>query len=87
MGAAVARVALEAARSRGVEAGGVTRDSNAHLTASLSLSTDGRGRRVDRGPEGIKSPAFAGFRALLQRERHHGLGLGLLDGKAGTTRS
>ena len=40
MGAAVARVALEgAARSREVEAGGVTRDSNAHLTASLSLST------------------------------------------------
>jgi hypothetical protein len=40
MGAAVARVALEAAaRSRDEEAGGVTRDSNAHSTASLSLST------------------------------------------------
>jgi hypothetical protein len=40
MGAAVARVALGgAARSRHEEAGGVTRDSNAHLTASLSLST------------------------------------------------
>jgi hypothetical protein len=40
MGAAVARVALKAAaRSRDVEAGGVTRDSNAHSTASLSLST------------------------------------------------
>jgi hypothetical protein len=36
MGAAVARVALEGARrSRDAEAGGVTRDSNAHLTASL----------------------------------------------------
>jgi hypothetical protein len=35
MDAAVARVALEGAgRSRDVEAGGVTRDSNAHLTAS-----------------------------------------------------
>ena len=40
MGAAVARVALESARrSRDVEAGGVTRESNAHLTASLKLST------------------------------------------------
>lgn len=40
MDAAVARVALEAAaRSRDEEAGGVTRDSNAHSTASLSLST------------------------------------------------
>ena len=40
MSADVARVALEAAaRSRDVEAGGVTRDSNAHSTASLSLST------------------------------------------------
>jgi hypothetical protein len=38
MGAAVARVALEAARrSRDVEAGGVTRESNAHLTASLEI--------------------------------------------------
>lgn len=62
MGAAVARVALEgAARSRGQEAGGVTRDSNAHLTASLSLSTDGRARRVDRGPACIKSPMFTTF--------------------------
>jgi len=35
MGAAVARVALEGVRrSRDAEAGGVTRDSNAHLTAS-----------------------------------------------------
>ena len=40
MGAAVARVALESARrSRDVEAGGVTHESNAHLTASLKLST------------------------------------------------
>lgn len=40
MGAAVARVALEAAaRSHEEEAGCVTRDSNAHSTASLSLST------------------------------------------------
>jgi hypothetical protein len=40
MDAAVARVALEAAaRSRDEEAGRVTRDSNAHSTASLSLST------------------------------------------------
>jgi hypothetical protein len=40
MGAAVARAALEGARrSRDAEAGGVTRDSNAHLTASLKLST------------------------------------------------
>jgi hypothetical protein len=36
MGAAVARVALDGARrSADEEAGGVTRDSNAHLTASL----------------------------------------------------
>jgi hypothetical protein len=35
MGTDVARVALESARRSGdVEAGGVTRDSNAHLTAS-----------------------------------------------------
>jgi len=35
MGAAVARAALEGARrSDDAEAGGVTRDSNAHLTAS-----------------------------------------------------
>jgi hypothetical protein len=35
MGAAVARVALEGVwRSGDAEAGGVTRDSNAHLTAS-----------------------------------------------------
>jgi hypothetical protein len=35
MGAGVARAALEGAwRSRDVEAGGVTRGSNAHLTAS-----------------------------------------------------
>jgi hypothetical protein len=35
MGAAVARAALESARPSSVaEAGGVTRDSNAHLTAS-----------------------------------------------------
>ena len=35
MGAAVARATLESARRSGdVEAGGVTRDSNAHLTAS-----------------------------------------------------
>jgi hypothetical protein len=35
MGAVVARAALEGARrSDDVEAGGVTRDSNAHLTAS-----------------------------------------------------
>jgi len=35
MGAVVARAALEGAlRSCDVEAGGVTRDSNAHLTAS-----------------------------------------------------
>jgi hypothetical protein len=35
MGAAVARAALEGARrSADVEAGSVTRDSNAHLTAS-----------------------------------------------------
>jgi hypothetical protein len=39
MGAAVARVALESARPRDVEAGGVTHESNAHLTASLKLST------------------------------------------------
>jgi len=39
----VARAALESVRrSDEVEAGGVTRDSNAHLTASLRLSTDGR---------------------------------------------
>lgn len=62
MGAAVARVALEeAARSREVEAGGVTRDSNAHLTASLSLSTDGRARRVDPRNACIKSPMFTTF--------------------------
>lgn len=35
MGTVLARAALEGAgRSRGTEAGGVTRDSNAHLTAS-----------------------------------------------------
>ena len=35
MGTAVARAALEGARrSEAAEAGGVTRDSNAHLTAS-----------------------------------------------------
>ena len=35
MGAVVARAALEGARrSNDVEAGGVTRDSNVHLTAS-----------------------------------------------------
>ena len=40
MGATAARAALESARrSRDVEAGGVTRDSNAHLTASFRLST------------------------------------------------
>jgi hypothetical protein len=40
MGAVVARAALESARRSGdVEAGGVTRDSNAHLTASWILST------------------------------------------------
>jgi len=40
MGAAVARAALERARrSDDEEAGGVTRDSNAHLTASRILST------------------------------------------------
>lgn len=59
MGAAVARVALEgAARSREAEAGGVTRDSNAHLTAPLSLSTRGRARRVDPGRRCIKGPTF-----------------------------
>ena len=57
MGAAVARAALEAARrSRAAEAGGVTRDSNAHSTASLSLSTDGRAKRVDRAVACIKGP-------------------------------
>src|SRR5438552_3659923 len=41
------RAALESARrSRDAEAGGVTRDSNAHLTASFRLSTRGRARRV-----------------------------------------
>ena len=40
MGAAVPRAALEGdRRSRNAEAGGVTRDSNAHLTASFRLST------------------------------------------------
>jgi hypothetical protein len=53
MGAVVARAALESARrSDDVEAGGVTRDSNAHLTASRYFvdrwsreksSTHGRG--------------------------------------------
>jgi hypothetical protein len=62
MGAAVARVALEAAaRSREEEAGGVTRDSNAHSTASLSLSTLGRARRVDRRPACIKGPMSTTF--------------------------
>ena len=38
MGATVARATLESARrSRDVEAGGVTRDSNAHLTAPLRI--------------------------------------------------
>jgi hypothetical protein len=51
MGAAVARVALEGARrSRGTEAGGVTRDSNAHLTASLML--------VDRRSREKSSPGI-----------------------------
>jgi hypothetical protein len=51
MGAAVARAALEGARrSRDVEAGGVTRDSNAHLTASLRLSTRrSRGKSSTQG--------------------------------------
>jgi hypothetical protein len=40
MDAAVLRAALEGdRRSRNAEAGGVTRDSNAHLTASFRLST------------------------------------------------
>ena len=49
MGAAVARAALDGARrSRGAEAGGVTRDSNAHLTASS--------RFVDRWSREKSSP-------------------------------
>ena len=57
MGATVARAALEGAGgSRGMEAGGVTRDSNAHLTASLKFvdqwsreksSTHGLGEGLD----------------------------------------
>ena len=49
MGATVARVALERARRSGDrEAGGVARDSNAHLTASLSF-VDRWSREKSRG--------------------------------------
>ena len=52
MGAAVACAALEGARhSREVEAGGVAHDSNAHLTASLKLST--RGRATKSSTQGV----------------------------------
>src|SRR6266850_3041815 len=48
LSATVARAALEGARrSSDTEAGGVTRDSNAHLRPPDVLSTDGRGRRVE----------------------------------------
>src|SRR5437016_11974784 len=61
MGAAVARAALEGARrSRDVEAGGVTRDSNAHLTASLRLSTHGRARRVALKVSGLAAKVSTG---------------------------
>ena len=52
MGAAAARAPLEEARrSRDREAGGVTRDSNAHLTASLRLST--YGSRENSSTQGV----------------------------------
>ncbi len=61
MGATVARATLESARrSRDVEAGGVTRDSNAHLTASLRLSTRGRARRVALKVSGLAAKVSTG---------------------------
>lgn len=75
MGAAVARAALEGARrSRDAEAGGVTRDSNAHLRPPRDLSTDGRARRVDRARAGIKSPIFTTTRF----DRQHPAGMSLV---------
>ena len=63
MDATVARAALESARrSRDVEAGGVTRDSNAHLTASFRLSTRGRAKRVEREADAHQGPMFTTIR-------------------------
>ncbi len=63
MGAAVARVALDGARrSRGVEAGGVMRDSNGHLTASLRLSTRWSREKSRARPDAHQGPMFTTIR-------------------------
>ena len=73
MGATVARATLESARrSRDVEAGGVTRDSNAHLTASFRLSTRGRARRVALKVSGLAAKVSTGRPVRRGRDQRSG---------------
>ncbi len=74
MGATVARVALEGARrSRDAEAGGVTRDSNAHLTASSrfvdrwSREKSRPGTRVHQGSYVQDAPPLVDARGWSRR--------------------
>jgi hypothetical protein len=63
MGATVARVALERARRSGDrEAGGVTRDSNAHLTASSSFVDRWSREKSRAGPDAHQGPMFTTIR-------------------------